>query len=137
MSRATSSTLDDADASALAAFDLCLTSLQVAAETRDVAFMIPPTPLGSPIHTTTRFAKRSRLPSVDDEQEVDAAEGDAAGSALVLLSSRLEDELGLLQKREWKRTKKSHQQLGFYAITSAFHRALAERNAAQPCSTAE
>ncbi|KAF0716610.1 Aste57867_2757 [Aphanomyces stellatus] len=130
------------DAATLTAFDLCLTSLQVSTEKhRGDKFVMPPTPLGSPIHA--RCAKRSRVastsfdePILEEDVEVDDVQVDAAGSALVILSTHLENELELLQKREWKRTRKSHEQLGFYAITSAFHRALAERNAAQPVAPA-
>ncbi|CAK4084080.1 unnamed protein product [Aphanomyces euteiches] len=139
-SRTTMTSLIEADAasattstSTLTAFDLCLASLQLSTETRESWRSLPPTPLGSPIGP--RCSKRARCDPIDEEIELSDVQVEAANSALVMLSSRLESELEMLQKR--KLPKKTHQQLGFYAITTAFHRALVERNAAQPCPATE
>ncbi|KDO28753.1 hypothetical protein SPRG_19968 [Saprolegnia parasitica CBS 223.65] len=113
------------------AMDLALAALNVS-EKKDMSdyASLAPTPMGSPMH---QRAKKARFAIDGDDLDDLLFPDEPATSALLIVSSRLEKELArrLVQKKE--RQKQSSlavhkQQLGYFAIATAFQRAFRERN---------
>ncbi|OQR84447.1 hypothetical protein ACHHYP_13371 [Achlya hypogyna] len=110
------------------AMDLALSALNVS-EKKDLSdyASLAPTPMGSPMH---QRAKKARFAFEEDDL---LFPDEPSTSALLIVSSRLEMELTrrLVQKKERQKTAnltKHKQQLGYFAIATAFQRAFRERN---------
>ncbi|TMW69436.1 hypothetical protein Poli38472_001592 [Pythium oligandrum] len=120
-----------------------LTALKVSLKRDMIESFIPPTPVASPIHN--RSAKRARfdfsavMPDMNEPRSDCRAKASPAPkvcvSALLTVSSKLQKEL---ERRRIKasshalseRPRKRRQQLSFFAIAGAFHRAAHERELA-------
>ncbi|OQS05228.1 hypothetical protein THRCLA_20688 [Thraustotheca clavata] len=110
--------------------DAALSALQVSEKKDEVDFLAP-TPMGSPMH---QRAKKARF-TVDDDLDGLMFPDEPATSALLIVSSCLEKELArrlVMRKERQKQSNlsKHKQQLGYFAIATAFQRAFRERNPA-------
>lgn len=111
---------------------------------RDFENFMPPTPAVSPAHSRTS-AKRARVeffPALDECEPLSEDRGaklsanstpkKAAHSALLMVSNRLNFELERRRRKEadMQPKRKRSQQLSYFAIIGAFHRAAHERKLA-------
>lgn len=124
-----------ASASESVNLSLALTALKVSLK-RDLESFAPPTPAVSPVHGRGPN-KRARFDSgfFGEDAQVEKAHAAAphhTTNALLAVSSRIKMELNKCRRRAIKRAEKPRRrnQLSYFAILGAFHRAAHEREVA-------